>query len=52
MNVATISAMSRPFISAMVNAMYAWEAAMHDDPNLVNDNEAVDFYDAYMGGLL
>lgn len=44
----TICTMHTAFINAMVSAMYAWEAAMTADPNLVTDQEATNFYMAYM----
>jgi hypothetical protein len=39
-------------INCTVRAMYDWEALQHTNPNLATDEEAWDFYMAYMGGPL
>ena len=44
-----LSHLAPQFLQGMVTAMYAYEARMPLDPNLLNDAEMRDFYMAYMG---
>jgi hypothetical protein len=44
-----LSDLNKHFIQEMVMAMYAYEASMPLDPNLLNEDECHDFYMAYTG---
>lgn len=44
--------LSTHYIFAMVQSMYKYEASLIEEPNLLNDDEIIDFFIAYSGGKL
>lgn len=47
-----MSALDTVFLFHMVQAMYAYEARLHAEPDLLRDPEMRDFYLAFCGGAL